>query len=409
LLRLRSTLIIAARWNYNRSPYLFAWVTSMRVSSRLLFAMMLILVAVAWPASTLAAPNGVGDDLAGLARRAVDLANQERVKAGLDPLMWNDQLASSATGYAQQMAAGGFFTHNAPDGSTPVSRAQGAGYPAYGWGGIYVGENLGRGYNTAESVTQAWMNSEGHRANLLLPKYREIGIGLAVAPDGTKYWAQEFGSRPKALPVFIDNGAASTDSPRVDLTITDEEVSPWGSLGAISSMMVSNRPDFAGSFWEPFAKTRSWTLAAQPGPQTVFVRLKDVSGQTVDSSASIQYDGRQALGIADLPLVATILSVWPRDGLPVALAPSVNVSAHLAVRDTGTSVPPDFSRRVLLLESLNGGPDAVAAAGLKRPDDAVWDFNNVDVSRARQAGNSYRFRVAVDGADTQSSSWDHHQ
>lgn len=380
----------------------------LRLKSILLLMMMVLAsVALFWDSTPTAAAAG---DPPSLARSVVDLANQERLKAGLNPLVWNDQLAAAATDYAREMAAKGFFAHNAPDGSTPVSRAQRAGYPAYGWGGLYVGENLARGYNTAENVTQAWMNSPDHRANVLLPKYREIGIGLAVAPDGTKYWAQEFGSRPKVLPVLLDNGAPSTDSPRVSLTITDEEVSSWGSVGVLSSMMVSNRPDFAEAYWEPFAKTRSWTLQGQPGSQAVFVRLKDVNGQTVDSSAAIQFAGRQALGTVDLPLSATILTVVPKDGLPVAQAPTINGTARLAERDSDVPVPSDFARPVLLLAALNGEPEQAVGHGVRGPDDpSLWDFNGVDVSKVSDPANSYRFRVAVDGVDTQSNTWDHHQ
>ena len=377
---------------------------------RLVSILAFMLVVVAWAAPSATPPALAADNLSQLARGAMDLVNQERLKAGLNPLEWNDQLASAAKSYANEMASNNFFAHNAPDGSTPVSRAQKAGYAAYGWGGLYVGENLARGFNTAESVNQAWMNSPDHRANLLLPKYREIGIGVAVAPDGTKYWAQEFGSRPKVLPVFIDDGAASTDSPKVNLTLTDEEVSSWGSLGAITNMMVSNSPDFAGAYWEPFAKTRSWILAGQPGPQKVFVRLRDAGGQTVESSASIQLNGRQSLGFVDMPLSATIMTVFPVNGLPVAKAPTVNVTARVSERDSNTPLPMDFLRPVLLLAELNRGPEVVAGQGQRRPGDpSLWDFNGVDVSKVTYPANSYRFQVAVDGVDTQSTTWDHHQ
>jgi uncharacterized protein YkwD len=386
------------------------WVATMRISLRLASIVMLILLTVAWTAPSSAAPDPGVDEITSLAKKAVDLVNQERVKAGLNPLKWNDQLAVAATAYAQEMASRGFFAHNSPDGSTPVERARRSGYQAYGWGDVYVGENLGRGYNSAESVHQAWMNSEGHRTNLLLPKYRELGIGIAVAADGTRYWAQEFGSRPKVLPVFINDGAASTDSTRVNLTITDEEVSPWGSLASLSSMMVSNSPDFSGARWEPFAKTKSWNLQGRPGKQAVYVRLKDANDQIADSGVEIEFIGRQALGTLDLPLSATILSVWPRDGLPVAQASTANVTARLAVRDSGAPVPPDFPPPVVLMESLNGGPERVAAFGQERPENAsLWDFNDVDVSLARDPANCYRFRVAVDSGDAQSTVWEHHQ
>ena len=215
-------------------------------------------------ASPVVAANAAPDDAA-LIRRAVELTNQERERAGLNPLEWNEQLAASATAYAQDMANRSFFAHNSPEGTTPIERARVTGYPAYGWGGLYVGENLARGYNSAESVHQGWMNSESHKQNLLHAKYREIGIGVAVAPNGTRYWAQEFGSRPGVLPVFLNAGAGTTESREVSVRLTDEQVSSWGSVADIAGMMISNRPDFADAVWEPFATSRSWMIPGLPG------------------------------------------------------------------------------------------------------------------------------------------------
>ena len=276
----------------------------MRLVTRLIVVFLLIVISVVAYVPAVAAPEPVPADLGALARRAVDLANQERVKAGLNPLRWNDQLAASANVYAREMATKTFFSHTGQDGSTPTERARRAQYPAYGWGGLYVGENLARGYNSAESVHQAWMASEGHRQNLLLPKYREIGIGLAVAADGTLYWAQEFGSHPNYLPIFINDDSRSTDSTSVKLTLTDEQVSPWGSLGAIAGMMVSNRPDFIGAAWEPFSASKSWKLQARPGTQTVYAKLVDATGQVVESTADIQYVGRVALALDEPEAIA---------------------------------------------------------------------------------------------------------
>lgn len=300
----------------------------MRLSSRIALVLVTIFALASMAIPAAAAPDAAGDDLNALAHRAVDLANQERAKAGLNPLKWNDQLAASGRAYAQEMASKTFFSHTGSDGSTPTDRAGRVGYAAYGWGGLYVGENLGRGYNTAESVHQAWMASEGHRQNLLLPKYREIGIGIAVAPDGTKYWAQEFGSRPKVLPIFINGDAGSTDSQQVSLALTDEGVSPWGSVSQITQMMVSNRADYRGASWEPFSKAKGWTLAGTAGTDTVYVRLRDANGQTVESNSAIQYLGKVALSVDQPEAIAEVASgleavapAEPADVQPVEPAP----------------------------------------------------------------------------------------
>ena len=72
------------------------------------------------------------------------------------------------------------------DGWDTVIRA--SGYP-YGW----WGENVAFGYTTGDSVMVAWMNSTGHRANILSPDYRDIGIGCAYSAGHVAYWTQDFG------------------------------------------------------------------------------------------------------------------------------------------------------------------------------------------------------------------------
>jgi uncharacterized protein YkwD len=84
------------------------------------------------------------------------------------------------------MAANDYFDHTSQDGRSPTDRAAEQGYE----GG--VGENIAAGYPDADAVMEGWMNSEGHRANILNCDYDVIGIGVADR-DGTLYWVQNFG------------------------------------------------------------------------------------------------------------------------------------------------------------------------------------------------------------------------
>ena len=84
------------------------------------------------------------------------------------------------------MAANDYFDHTSQDGRGPTERAAEQGYE----GG--VGENIAAGYPDAESVMEGWMNSEGHRANILNCDYDVLGVGVADR-DGTLYWVQNFG------------------------------------------------------------------------------------------------------------------------------------------------------------------------------------------------------------------------
>ena len=81
-----------------------------------------------------------------------------------------------------------YFSHTSPDGTTFVTRAKAAGYTSP------IGENIAWGYRTPEAVMTAWMNSPGHRANILNCKAKAVGVGLARKADGTPYWTQVFGS-----------------------------------------------------------------------------------------------------------------------------------------------------------------------------------------------------------------------
>ena len=126
-------------------------------------------------------------------QQVVELVNQARSDAGLPPLTVAPELVESARRYASYMATAGFFAHEGPDGSTLVSRAEAAGYR--GW--TYLAENLAGGQPDPGSVVRAWLNSPGHRANILSSRVREIGVGYANR-SGSKYlhyWAQEFGAR----------------------------------------------------------------------------------------------------------------------------------------------------------------------------------------------------------------------
>jgi len=270
----------------------------MRLSLRAALATIPLLFAtlLAAPGLSVAAPST--DELAVQARRVLELTNQERSKAGLTLLQWNDVLAATATDYARDLVSRHYFSHTSLEGTMPWDRAKAHGYPAYSWGSCYVGENLAQGFATPEEAMQGWMNSESHKANLLKPEYRELGVGVVADSNGRKTWVQNFGSRPGVLPVVIDDGSDATDSPLVTLSISSEEVSSVGSLGKPLQMLVSNRADFGDATWIPYTKTLPWTLEPVPGPERVYVRLRDARGTVLDSTAEIQLTGRQQAAVA---------------------------------------------------------------------------------------------------------------
>ncbi|MEU1469628.1 CAP domain-containing protein [Streptomyces sp. NPDC005761] len=114
------------------------------------------------------------------------LVNQERAKVGCSPVTASSSLASLAQNFSDDMAARGFFDHTDPDGQSPWDRASKAGVSGLG------GENIARGQADAEAVMEAWMNSDGHRANILNCDYKTLGVGVHFGSGGP-WWTQDFG------------------------------------------------------------------------------------------------------------------------------------------------------------------------------------------------------------------------
>lgn len=130
-----------------------------------------------------------------LINQVLELTNAERAKAGLKPLTLNNQLSQAAQGHSDSMAADDFFSHTGADGSSVSDRVQDTGYQY-----SYTGENIAAGQKTAAEVVQGWMDSPGHRANILNADYTEIGIGYELLENDPgsvnyqHYWTQVFGT-----------------------------------------------------------------------------------------------------------------------------------------------------------------------------------------------------------------------
>src|SRR5690606_28772451 len=112
------------------------------------------------------------------------LTNTERAKAGCDPVQADDRLAKAAQLHSEDMSANDYFSHTGQNGSSFVDRAKAQGHPSPG------AENIAQGQSSAESVMDAWMNSPGHRANILNCSLTSLGVGVTT-DDWT--WTQVFG------------------------------------------------------------------------------------------------------------------------------------------------------------------------------------------------------------------------
>ncbi len=119
-------------------------------------------------------------------QQALTLLNRDRAANGLPALKANSQLTLLARNYAQDMINRGFFSHYNPEGQSPFDRMKQAGISYK-----YAGENLAVNTSVA-SAEVAFMESSGHRANILSPNFTEVGIGVARNAKGQVYVVQEF-------------------------------------------------------------------------------------------------------------------------------------------------------------------------------------------------------------------------
>lgn len=117
-------------------------------------------------------------------QKVVDLTNQERAKNGLPALKVDLTLSKMAHEKSRDMSANGYFSHTSPTYGSPFDMMK-----KYGITYSYAGENIAMGQQTPEEVVKAWMNSEGHRKNILSPNYNYIGVGYVSQGN---YWTQEF-------------------------------------------------------------------------------------------------------------------------------------------------------------------------------------------------------------------------
>ncbi|MFC7896596.1 CAP domain-containing protein [Streptomyces sp. NPDC057381] len=120
--------------------------------------------------------------------QVLSLVNEERAAAGCAPVTANARLTRAADDYSDVMASSGVMSHTGPDGSTMTTRVEAAGYQ---WSTL--GENIARGQADAASVMESWMNSPGHRANILNCSFEELGVGVHFG-DGGPWWTQNFGA-----------------------------------------------------------------------------------------------------------------------------------------------------------------------------------------------------------------------
>lgn len=124
----------------------------------------------------------------GVAAQVLALVNAERADAGCDPVSLDARLNEAAARHSRDMASGDFLEHDSSDGSSFSDRIRAAGHPSP------RSENIAAGQESASEVVQTWMDSSGHRANILDCSARTMGLARATGGSFGVYWTQDFGS-----------------------------------------------------------------------------------------------------------------------------------------------------------------------------------------------------------------------
>ncbi|WP_066187836.1 CAP domain-containing protein [Gracilibacillus timonensis] len=124
------------------------------------------------------------DELSQFEQEVVDLTNQERENQGLAPLEVDTELSKVAKAKSEDMANNGYFSHNSPTYGSPFDMMK-----QFGIDYQTAGENIAKGQRSPEEVVNAWMNSEGHRANILNGDFTHIGVGYV---ENGNVWTQQF-------------------------------------------------------------------------------------------------------------------------------------------------------------------------------------------------------------------------
>lgn len=245
--------------------------------------------------------------------QVMELANQARWNNGqLPPLKRNALLDAASETHSANMAARDFFAHCDVDTKqSPWDRMIDAGYD---WNA--AAENIAAGYSAPADVMNGWMNSAGHRANILSTGLRELGIGYVYQSGDQNnvrgdengdctadafgkgpyfhYWTQDFGRINTVYPIVINREAYQSGTRSVNLYV-------YGA-GWAQDMRLRNE-DGSWTAWQPYNADVPWTLSAGSGAKTVQVELRNGSTVRTASDTIILVEPFTATDFAYLPVV----------------------------------------------------------------------------------------------------------
>lgn len=258
----------------------------------------------------------------------VSLTNKERVKYGLGTLKNNSKLSSAALAKANNMFKEQYWNHFGPNGETPWQFIKAAGYTY-----VYAGENLAKGFKSAEGVVDAWMASPTHKENIVSGNYVDIGVAVVdgkLLGEQVTLVVQMFGNptnvvtptpqtNTKPKPTNNENGqtlSISITSPKDNQILNDAGVDIKGKVDGNSNsekytVEISDKNGLLGGF-ESNGSTWEWDKKSDwsEGDHKVTVKIKDTKGSSDTVNFSID---TQAPALRDFNVKITA-DGWEFDG-----------------------------------------------------------------------------------------------
>lgn len=214
--------------------------------------------------------------------RVAQLVNQERAANGLPPLKLVTALSDAARYHATDLGSEDYFQHDTHDRSgSNLQRVCGTFDRIRLWytGWSAAAENIAAGYNSPEAAMAAWMDSDGHRGNILNPSFTEFGVGyFSGAGKFNAYWVQDFGTRGDVTPMILAGESAVTTTRDLGVYVHGK----WG------EMRLRN-DNGNWSDWMPFANSFTWTINDGRGQHVVSAELRS-SNTTRSTCDTIMLD-----------------------------------------------------------------------------------------------------------------------
>lgn len=171
----------------------------------------------------------------------VTYTGEARVKEGGQPLVESEALTAAAQAKAEDMASKGYFSHAGPDGEEPWVWIERAGYEYR-----YAGENLAVRFDDSKNIVDAWMNSPGHRANIVKPQYAHIGVGVAQGyyKGGPATFVVQYFAAPASavIPAVAPAGASSDIAPTAQaagVSFGDPQALAALTLATVAAILVA--------------------------------------------------------------------------------------------------------------------------------------------------------------------------